>query len=439
MKTVNVLLMAIAIALVSCNKEGKMQEDPWKGIQNDPHATAVTGAAVDVAVFSATLYGWSNKKEETGVSIPYGIEYSSTDLTADAISLMASEKDHNNKYCCQATGLTSNTLYYYRAFTLYNGVREYGEVKTFTTKSPDGILTTKSASDVYYTIATINGFLNLESVEPYTKRVSFICGNDNSLSRYYKREAWLNGDGTFNYTLSDLEPSTTYYYRSCAVVNGEELLGEIKSFTTKTPAAAPAGSVDLWTFVKKEDGSQYVVYWATCNLGTSNPEDYGDYYAWGETETKSAYSWSTYKFGTSYLGPFSKYNTESSYGTVDNKTVLDPEDDVAHVKLGGKWRLPTVVEWNGLTSTKHLWEWTNLNGVNGYKVTGPNDKSIFLPAAGIRRGTDLDNVGSYGIYWSSSLFPGRPIQACCVDFDSYGLSSRLSLRSDGLSVRPVSE
>ena len=142
--------------------------------------------------------------------------------------------------------------------------------------------------------------------------------------------------------------------------------------TVISPSDVPAPeAVDLGLSVK----------WANVNVGAISPEDYGDYFAWGETELKTDYSWSTYKFelGTDENGPFSKYVTNSSYGTVDNKTVLDPEDDAAHVNWGGSWRMPTDAEWTELR-TKCTWTWTS--EVNGMLVTGPNGKSIFLPAAG---------------------------------------------------------
>ena len=180
------------------------------------------------------------------------------------------------------------------------------------------------------------------------------------------------------------------------------------------------------------------VEWATCNLGATKPHEYGDYYAWGETETKSDYSWSTYKFGTSSSGPFSKYNTNSSYGTVDNKTVLDPEDDVAHVKLGGNWRMPTDEEWTELR-THCTWEWTTKNGVKGRKVTGPNGNSIFLPAAGDRYDTGLSGVGSFGSYWSSSLNSDEPYYAWYVYVNSGSCDWYDYDRCFGRSVRPVSE
>jgi len=195
--------------------------------------------------------------------------------------------------------------------------------------------------------------------------------------------------------------------------------------------------------IKTSDGK--TLYWSTrnlCNSGFVNsPEDYGDYYAWGETKSKEKYWESTYKFGKSSSGPFSKYNTISSYGSIDNKTVLEPEDDVAHVKLGGKWRMPTDAEWTELMA-KCTWTWvTNDNGtgVMGRIVTATNGNSIFLPAAGYRNGPHLFRAGSDGHYWSSSLNTDNPGSARYVRFDSGHVFGSTYYRHDGLSVRPVSE
>ena len=208
--------------------------------------------------------------------------------------------------------------------------------------------------------------------------------------------------------------------------------------SVKVENKVPEGAVNLGIEMTRADGTTYKLYWAACNLGAEKPEDYGDYYAWGETETKEKYSWSTYKFGTSSSGPFSKYNTKESYGTVDNKTVLDPEDDVAHVTLGGNWRMPTDEEWTELR-TKCTWTWTTQNGVNGRLVTASNGNSIFLSAAGYRLDTNLGSVGSGGYYWSSSLSTDSPYRAWYVGFGSGSADGFNNYRHYGQSVRPVSE
>ena len=187
------------------------------------------------------------------------------------------------------------------------------------------------------------------------------------------------------------------------------------------------------------------VKWAACNLGAEKPEEYGDYYAWGETETKANYDWSTYKYANGDYNKLTKYcpSDRTSYwddtGDPDNKTVLDPEDDVVHVKLGGNWRMPTIEEWTELLE-KCTWTWTTQNGVTGRLVTASNGNSIFLPAAGIRERTDFYAFGSYGLYWSSSLnTEDRPDCARYVDFGSGFVVSYGSGRCYGKSVRPVSE
>lgn len=179
------------------------------------------------------------------------------------------------------------------------------------------------------------------------------------------------------------------------------------------------------------------VKWATCNVGASEPWEYGGYYAWGETEEKSDYYLETYKWCNGSSNPMTKYCTDSIYGRVDNKTVLDPEDDVAHVKWGDSWRMPTLEEQQELLG-ECTWEWTELNGVNGYRVTGPNGNSIFLPAAGLRHGSELYNGGTYGLYWSGSLGDGSNL-ACGLYFnENYHFWNYYS-RSHGHSVRPVCE
>ena len=173
------------------------------------------------------------------------------------------------------------------------------------------------------------------------------------------------------------------------------------------------------------------VKWANMNVGATNPEGYGDYFAWGETATKETYNWSTY-FDTNDGGrTFTKYNNKGG------KTILDPEDDAAHVNWGGSWRMPTQAEWQELIDNC-TWTRTTQNGIDGYKVTsnkaGYTDKFIFLPGAGYRRDSDLDHVGT-GRYWSSSLYVNSSSWYLGSGSAAHGLYTRN--RSNGQSVRPV--
>lgn len=184
------------------------------------------------------------------------------------------------------------------------------------------------------------------------------------------------------------------------------------------------------------------VKWATFNVGATRPEEYGDYYAWGETETKTNYSWSTYKYCNGSATALTKYCNKSSYGNngfTDTKTTLDPEDDVAHVKWGGDWRMPTQAESEELLNNCD-WSWITQNGVNGWKVTSRVDssRSIFLPATGFRNGTHLSSVGTHGYWWLSSLDTDYSYFAGLLYFyvDQYHITSHEN-RVCGCPVRPV--
>ena len=179
------------------------------------------------------------------------------------------------------------------------------------------------------------------------------------------------------------------------------------------------------------------VKWATMNVGASSPEDYGDYFAWGETATKTTYDWSTYKHCNGTVTTLTKYNRSSSYGTVDNKTQLDLSDDAARANWGGSWRMPTDVELTELLE-QCTWTWTTQNGVNGYKVTSKsNGNSIFLPAAGHRDDASLKYAGSIGYYWSSSLDMAGSGHAWYVYFNSGDVFRSCNRRCYGQPVRPV--
>ena len=181
--------------------------------------------------------------------------------------------------------------------------------------------------------------------------------------------------------------------------------------------------------------------WASCNVGATAPEEYGDYFAWGETATKEVYNWSTYHYctvdGEGNMSTLTKYNTMTYFGTVDSLTTLEPGDDAATANMGGDARTPTYDEWNELLNNTTS-EWTTLNGVSGRKFTAPNGKSIFLPAAGGRFGSEPNLAGSDGDYWSSSLYADEPDYARLFSFHSGDqFMSDYGYRDYGFSVRAV--
>ena len=186
------------------------------------------------------------------------------------------------------------------------------------------------------------------------------------------------------------------------------------------------------------------ILWAPVNVGATNKGDYGDYFAWGEVTPKTDFAWPTYKWCNGAYYNLTKYNTRSDFGTVDNKTVLDPEDDAAHVNMVGDWYMPTYDELNALLATKsnttdYTWEWTTADGHNGYRITQKSTgNNIFLPAPGVFDGTWLLSAGSYGSYLSSSLNTNRPSEAWYLDFESDNASMETFVsRERGRSVRGV--
>lgn len=222
---------------------------------------------------------------------------------------------------------------------------------------------------------------------------------------------------------------------------------------TITCEAADGSGVKATCIVQIVDPNTYVdlglpsgTLWATCNIGATSPEDYGDYFAWGETEGyndgKTIFNWSTYKWceGSEYT--MTKYCTKSSYGYngfTDDKTELDPEDDAAYVNWGPAWRMPSEEQFSELINSSYTTtEWTTQNGVYGRKITSKeNGNSIFLPAAGYRTGSSLLYAGSWGLYWSRTLYSGNPGSARYLSFNSSGVSMYGDNRYGGRSVRPV--
>ena len=200
--------------------------------------------------------------------------------------------------------------------------------------------------------------------------------------------------------------------------------------------------------------------WATCNIGAESPEQYGDYFAWGETAPKDVYEWRNYQWAhweydtisenfyrlveETWYKYYFDYWTEDAAVKGDNKAELEPEDDAAYVNWGSKWRTPTLEQLNELVN-KCDWQWTTRNGVKGYLVTGLNGNSIFLPASG-GRNDHLFNDGKFAYYWSRTLCSPKKLKleeadhhfAYIMFFNSFGDHEIwYDIRYDGIPVRAV--
>ena len=222
-----------------------------------------------------------------------------------------------------------------------------------------------------------------------------------------------SGTGSFSVSITGLTNGKTYYVRAYATNAIGTSYGEQKSFK----------------FSMEENGHEYVdlglpsgLKWATCNVGASSPEDYGDYFAWGETRSKSSYTESN----------------SVTYGKNIGDISGDAQYDAARKNWGGSWRMPTKAELQELKNNCS-WKWTTQNGVKGYKVTGPNGNSIFLPAAGYRYGSSLNYAGSGGYYWSSTPRESYSTDAWYLYFNGSECYMGSNGRYYGRSVRPVIE
>ena len=230
-------------------------------------------------------------------------------------------------------------------------------------------------------------------------------------------------DKTYAYTFHNGVKGNKVYYRTATndkvALKWEEIEEE-----PETPTINGHEYVDL--------GLPSGLLWATCNVGATSPEEYGNYYAWGETTTKSSYSSSncpTYELS---------YSTLQSQGYIDSEGNLNPQYDAATANWGGDWRMPTRAEQEELLCNC-TWTWTTQNGVNGYKVTSKvNSNYIFLPAAGYRGGSSLYNAESNGYYWNST--PNESFSSLAYVLSLYSDYHGISYyrRYEGQSVRPVS-
>ena len=286
---------------------------------------------------------------------------------------------------------------------------------------------TKSVGEVTETSAKVVGQVTADGGAEVTERG--ICWSTDGTPTIldYRVKDVEGGLGSYDVIFTDLVQNTQYYVRAYATNEVGTAYGEERIFTT-LPTTGTSNGHD-WVDLGLPSGKK----WATCNVGATSPEGYGDYFAWGETSTKETYDYDncpTYGLNESEL---------QSQGYIDSEGNLTAQYDAARANWGGDWRMPTKAEYNELLN-KCTWEWTTQNSVNGYKVTGPSGASIFLPAAGYRYGSSLSYAGSNGYYWSSA--PDDYFNysfACYLLFNSSDHNMYNDFRYYGQSVRPVIE
>ena len=381
-----------------------------EGVPTEQEVSVVTGEVVYMtdnrATISGTVYG-------TDKDVVCGIIYgTSDDLSATSGTMVATTA--KGGYMVELTRLEPNTTYYFRAFVVI-GEGEYRYASTSKFETRKGVVT-GDVSNITDSGATISGMVDTG----HETECGIIYGITPDLSVTNGTMVTTTAEEEFSVDITGFEANTIYYYCAFIVTDkGEYRYGEVRSFVTKKEI--PEGAVDLGLSV----------YWASCNVGAESPEEYGDYFAWGETTTKSDYSSSisvTYGLSIEEL---------KSRGIIGSDGNLTAEYDAATANWGDNWRMPTLAEMEELIDNC-TWEWTTQNGVYGRKVTGPNGNSIFLPAAGYRVSTSLKDAGSYGYYWSATP-SNYSSDARYLYFDSGYYDWNFYDRNEGHTVRPVSE
>ena len=433
MKKLSLFLVVLTMLLVSCKPE---IEKP----------TVVTKSVSEVTKTTAKVVG--QVAADGGAEVTERGICWSTDGTPTILDYRVKDTEGGlGTFTLQLSDLESQTTYYVRAYATNEAGTSYGEEKSFVAgednepgngdgdeneepEQPIGpTVTTSEVTDITFFSAKFGGEV-ISAADAAVIRYGVCYSTNPTPDITASCEFISNGiGGVFDMTIYGLEHSTTYYVRAFATdVKNVTAYGEEVSFTT----------------LDKYNGHKYVdlglsVKWASYNVGATSPEDYGHYFAWGETSPKEEY--------TEDNCPTYRPSSElQSQGYIDENGNLTPQYDAATANWGGVWRMPTYVECNELLNNC-TWEWTTHNGVKGYKVTGPNGNSIFLPAAGSCCGSSINYLaGSYGEYWNSY----GPYESSHPDGNTYYLAYGFDFNSDrhsmdtdhlyyGKSVRPVGE
>lgn len=405
------LLLFAGLFLVSC--------------EQDPRVTLVSQPNVDLSAdgSSAPISFTSNRPWTVSCSQPWVHIFPSSGEASDNAVQVVVRGDANTTYDDRRATVT---------------IQAEGFVQTVLVKQPQnlGIVVPTQSFDVKADTKSIE--VEVQSNTDYSVSVS---------ADWIKQES--TKALTSNKLIFNIEENSSYYGRN-AMITVKPLDSAVAEQVISVNQTGIEGvrAVDLGLSVK----------WASVNLGALKPWEPGDYFSWGETVRKSTFSFSAYIWGTlrkwgNGHSSFSKYipANKSDYwdgkGTPDNKTQLEPDDDAAHVLLGGAWRLPTFAEQEELKAQCE-WTWTKENGISGYLVTSKvNHKSVFFPACGYSLGTEAGEVsvsyaGSFGLYWSSSLHLDFPDMAYCHLFHQDHKTVFFDLfysRYIGASIRAVTE
>jgi len=427
-------------------------------MQNSYFVPAVTtGTASNITATGATLSG--NVTSDGGATVTArGFLYGTN---SSNLSQSVQSGSGTGSFTKALTGLTSGTTYYYKAYATNSAGTAYGEVRSFTIPNTIGAqlailneqdeeitgttinIQAGSSTDIYFKVKN-NGSSDLSNVKAYLR-----VNGENATSSQATATMCTEPDGGCGNPPNSPKFNLVAGAEQLIHLNITTLSANDFVVTVYPTGGSPEASFNIhainqtgtlnghdWVDLGLPSGTK----WATCNVGANTPTSYGNYYAWGETTTKTTYNWSTYLYCNGSSSTLTKYCNNSSYGNngfIDALTTLEANDDAAAANWGSGWRMPTYDEMVELTNNCTV-TWTTQNGVNGRLFTGPNGNSIFLPAAGFRYDSDLRDAGSRSLYWSSSFDTSSPLNAWYLDCNSGNYYMNDSYRSAGLSVRPVS-
>ena len=430
-KKLSIILICALVALTACTKSKEVH--PEIGDGNDE---IVTVGMKDVHVeYTRTDHAKLNRVV---------FHYCPADANGNAQQFMTAEMTKKETFFeLTLNDLLSDTLYWYYYELFPNNGDVFTTIqKTFHTQANEQpgpptppvaelpTVVTGEVTGITAHSASCGGEVTSDGGAEVTERG--ICWSTSATPTISDSHiAAGTGTGAFTAVMDSLQANTTYHVRAYATNEAGTAYGLDREFVTDD-GGCDCGYVDL----DLPSG----LLWATCNVGANSPEEYGDYFAWGETQPKDVYDYSTYQYsngGTSWLNPnLIKYCSYSGYGYngfTDNLTELLTEDDAATANWGADWRMPTKEDWEELcNNTTSIM--TTQNGKNGRLFSSSNGNTLFLPAAG---SFNL-NHGLDGSYWSSSLFTDRPIKAWGFYFrmdDFYDMGDLG--REGGFSVRPV--
>ena len=461
------LAALMVLAAASCKKESRHEKD----YRYDLHTG---GGVTELTDVSAVLWGgidyyylrgsdkvvFANRDKFEFDEV--GFYLSKTEDVDPSISVRLvsdgeGNRDFPSEFSVKATGLEPETVYYYKAFLKRFGEESYGIIQSFKTDKTPALVESLVVTPVSATLKIDETVHLIVQIFPYDATNPTLKWTSSrpevasvSEEGFIDAQQHLLCDGL----VKALTPGES-------IISVQTLDGSNITKTCTVTVKKPAGGVDMGLSVN----------WAPCNLGAETPEDYGDYYAWGEIIpyyseghsqdknctswriredhpiTEYGYDWTSYKWCNGTFDTITKYCTSKNYGTVDNITELqrgenagETDDDAAHANLAGEWRMPTKDEWTALREQCD-WQWkTTSDGYshNGFLVTSTKTgNSIFLPAAGNWIGTKLDWDGTYIYYWSSSL-DIRPHSAVCI-YGTYNVSVKIGYkdRRFGMPIRPV--